>query len=264
MASVFPGQRKLRPTEEKKSLWRRGGKGKKKIAWAVRYCGCCVCCGGAVRVHSVAAGLLRRLVLAAGNWQLAGPLLKLEPAAIGAEVARSRFPQRAPLQAQDPQKIAPPTTASCRLQLGYLTKLPLTRSAPRYLLLTLTSASLPRPTHTSLPSTYKMAPKAIIAPSVLSADFANFGHACSRTMEQGADWLHVDIMCASSITILSIAGLPANMTNRDGHFVPNMTFGAPVVAKIRGFVDRPTEDHGRGTFDCHMMIAEVRTELRCA
>lgn len=43
-----------------------------------------------------------------------------------------------------------------------------------------------------------MTPRAIIAPSVLSADFASFGHACSRTMEQGADWLHVDIMSASS------------------------------------------------------------------
>ncbi len=40
-----------------------------------------------------------------------------------------------------------------------------------------------------------------------------------------------------------------------------MTFGAPVVAKIRGFVDRPTENHGRGTFDCHMMISEVRSHF---
>jgi pentose-5-phosphate-3-epimerase len=42
-----------------------------------------------------------------------------------------------------------------------------------------------------------MAPNAIIAPSILSADFAQFGHDCARTMEQGADWLHVDIMCVS-------------------------------------------------------------------
>ena len=44
----------------------------------------------------------------------------------------------------------------------------------------------------------------------------------------------------------------------DGHFVPNMTFGAPVVTKIRPHVDRPKASHGIGTFDCHMMIAEVR------
>lgn len=48
----------------------------------------------------------------------------------------------------------------------------------------------------------------------------------------------------------------------DGHFVPNMTFGAPVVTKIRPHVERPAGAYGRGTFDCHMMIAEVNNHFR--
>jgi ribulose-phosphate 3-epimerase len=46
--------------------------------------------------------------------------------------------------------------------------------------------------------------------------------------------------------------------SRDGHFVPNLTFGPPVVAKIRSHVDKPTQSYGQGTFDCHMMIAEPK------
>lgn len=43
----------------------------------------------------------------------------------------------------------------------------------------------------------------------------------------------------------------------DGHFVPNITFGAPVVSMIRPHVERPKAAGGKGTFDCHMMISEV-------
>ncbi|CAN5264032.1 ribulose-phosphate 3-epimerase [soil metagenome] len=67
----------------------------------------------------------------------------------------------------------------------------------------------------------------LIAPSILSADFARLGEEVAAADKAGGDWIHVDVM--------------------DGHYVPNLTFGVPVMQAVRSYTRKP--------FDVHLMVA---------
>ncbi|RUM60994.1 MAG: ribulose-phosphate 3-epimerase [Persephonella sp.] len=74
----------------------------------------------------------------------------------------------------------------------------------------------------------------LLAPSILSADFSRLGEQIKEVEEAGADIIHLDIM--------------------DGRYVPNITFGLPIIESIRGLTDLP--------FDAHLMIVEPEKYIK--
>jgi ribulose-phosphate 3-epimerase len=73
----------------------------------------------------------------------------------------------------------------------------------------------------------------LLAPSILSADFSNLGESVTTIEKKGGDWVHIDVM--------------------DGHFVPNLTLGAPIVSALRSKTRLP--------FDVHLMVTNPEAHI---
>ncbi|CDY49188.1 BnaA09g10900D [Brassica napus] len=101
----------------------------------------------------------------------------------------------------------------------------------------------------------KMVVSPKIAPSMLSSDFANLAAEAKRMVDLGADWLHMDIMLLIFVVmdlydtepfLVSYLLTSLLFHLQDGHFVPNLTIGAPVIESLR--------KHTSAYLDCHLMV----------
>jgi ribulose-phosphate 3-epimerase len=91
--------------------------------------------------------------------------------------------------------------------------------------------------------------KAVIAPSMLSSDFACLADEAKRMLSFGADWLHMDVMvCLCSRSLYLKLTSKSFQQKKDGHFVNNLTLGAPIVKALRSHTD--------AFLDCHLMASD--------